>query len=55
MKKSILFMAMLALGLGGCSEPPKPLEIDNSLTQEEISAARLTPEVMWKMSRIVSA
>ena len=55
MKKSILFMAMLALGLGGCSEPPKPLEIDNSLTQEEISAARLTPEVMWKMSRIGSS
>lgn len=55
MKKSVLFMALIALGLGGCKEAPAPLEIDNSLTSEEIAAARLTPEVMWKMGRIGSA
>ena len=30
---------------------PEPLKIDNALTAEEIAAGRLTPEVMWKMSR----
>ena len=29
----------------------EPLKIDNALTAEEIAAGRLTPEVMWKMSR----
>lgn len=48
-------MAVMALGLGGCKEAPAPLEIDNSLTADEIAAARLTPEVMWKMGRIGSA
>ena len=48
-------MAVIALGLGGCKEAPVPLEIDNSLSAEEIAAARLTPEVMWKMGRIGSA
>ena len=55
MKKSVLFMALMAIGLGGCKDAPAPLEIDNSLTAEEIAAGRLTPEVMWKMGRIGSA
>ena len=55
MKKSVLFMALMTLGLGGCKDAPAPLEIDNSLTAEEIAAGRLTPEVMWKMGRIGSA
>ena len=55
MKKSFLIMATLALGLTSCSEPAKPLTIDNALTEAEVSAARLTPEVMWKMRRIGSA
>ena len=45
-------MAFLALGAVGCNTSPEPLKIDNSLTSEEIAAARLTPEVMWKMGRI---
>ena len=48
-------MATLAMALVSCSEPAQPLAIDNALTAEEISAARLTPEVMWKMRRIGSA
>lgn len=55
MKKSILLMATLAMALVSCSEPAEPLAIDNSLTEAEIAAARLTPEVMWKMRRIGSA
>lgn len=51
MKKILLFMAMAAVGLGACDEAPQPLAIDNALTAEEIAAARLTPEVLWKMSR----
>ena len=31
---------------------PRPLEIDNALTAEEIAAGRFTPEVMWKMGRL---
>ena len=49
-------MAFAALTLSvGCEEakqPPQPLVIENELTAEERAAARLTPEVMWKMSRI---
>ena len=51
MKKLILIMAIAAAGLGGCEKRPEPLKIDNALTAEEIAAGRLTPEVMWKMSR----
>ena len=51
MKKLILMMAIAAAGLGGCEKRPEPLKIDNALTAEEIAAGRLTPEVMWKMSR----
>ncbi|WP_295936874.1 S9 family peptidase [uncultured Alistipes sp.] len=52
MKKLLLFMAIAAVGLGACDEKrPQPLTIDNSLTAEEIAAKKLTPEVMWKMSR----
>ena len=47
-------MASLVLGFVGCNTAPEPLKIDNALTAEEIAAARLTPEVMWKMSRIGS-
>ena len=47
-------MASLLLGFVGCNTAPEPLKIDNALTAEEIAAARLTPEVMWKMGRIGS-
>ena len=55
MKKSFLIMATLAMALVSCSEPAQPLAIDNALTEAEIAAARLSPEVMWKMRRIGSA
>ena len=48
----------LATILAGCNceksdeGTPKPLVIDNALTAEEKEAGILTPEVMWKMSRI---
>ena len=51
MKKILLMMAFAALGAVSCSERPAPLAIDNALTAEEIAEGRLTPEVMWKMSR----
>ncbi|WP_288331164.1 S9 family peptidase [uncultured Alistipes sp.] len=51
MKKILLMMAIAAVGLGGCNKRPELLKIDNALTAEEIAAGRLTPEVMWKMSR----
>ena len=47
-------MASLVLGFVGCNTAPEPLKIDNALTAEEIAEARLSPEVMWKMSRIGS-
>ncbi len=55
MKKLLIVMALLAMGLPSCKEAPEPLQVDNSLTAEEIAAGRLTPEVMWKMGRIGSA
>ena len=51
MKKIILIMAIAAVGLGSCEKRPQPLTIDNALTDAEIAAGVLTPEVMWKMSR----
>ena len=52
MKKIILMMAIAAMGAGACDrQRPEPLKIDNTLTAEEIADGRLTPEVMWKMSR----
>ena len=51
MKKIILIMAIVAVGLGSCEKRPQPLMIDNALTDAEIAAGVLTPEVMWKMSR----
>lgn len=49
-------MAIAAVGLGACDrQRPEPLKIDNALTAEEIAAGRLTPEVMWKMSRAGSS
>lgn len=55
MKKLLLFMAIAAVGLNACDKRPQPLTIDNALTAEEIAAGRLTPEVMWKMSRAGSS
>ena len=54
--KKILLMVVLAgtLAAGALlhkEHSSKPLTIDNALTAEEIAAGRLTPEVMWKMSR----
>ena len=54
MKKSFIVMAFSLLGFVGCNTAPEPLKIDNALTAEEVAAGRLTPEVMWKMSRIGS-
>ncbi len=50
-------MAFAAFALGSCTtEPqPQPLNIDNQLSAEEISAAKFTPNVMWKMGRLASA
>lgn len=48
-EKILLTMAIAAMGLGACDDPrPAPLTIDNRLTDEEIAAGILTPEVMWK-------
>ncbi len=54
MKKIFLFMTIAVLGLGGCcgEKQPQPLQIDNALTEAEISAGIMTPEVMWKMGRV---
>ena len=44
-------MILAAAGAASCDKRPAPLTIDNALTADEITAGRLTPEVMWKMSR----
>ena len=54
MKKLFIAMSLFVSGLVGCNTAPEPLQIDNALTAEEIAAARLTPEVMWKMGRVGS-
>ena len=54
MRKQFIAMAFSLLGFVGCNTAPEPLKIDNALTAEEIAAARLTPEVMWKMGRVGS-
>ena len=51
MKKFLLMMAIAAMGVSSCEKRPAPLTIDNALTATEIAEGRLTPEVMWKMSR----
>ncbi|MBR5863417.1 MAG: S9 family peptidase [Alistipes sp.] len=56
MKKLSLIMAIAAMALASCTmEKPATLDIDNTLTQEEINEARLTPPVMWKMGRLGAA
>ena len=55
MKKILWTMAILAMGAVGCKEAPRSLEIDNRLTEAEIEAGVLTPEVMWKMHRAGSS
>lgn len=55
MKKIMLLMALAALGTSACDRRPQPLAINNALTEAEIAAGRLTPEVMWKMSRAGSS
>lgn len=52
MKQQFIAMALLLSGFVGCNTAPEPIKIDNELTAEEVAAVRLTPEVMWKMSRI---
>ena len=47
-------MSLLLSGFVGCNTAPESIKIDNALTAEESAAARLTPEVMWKMGRIGS-
>ncbi|MBR2423906.1 MAG: S9 family peptidase [Tidjanibacter sp.] len=50
----LLKTSVAALLLAGCSTTPQleTMEFTNNLTPEEISAAKFTPEVMWKMGRI---
>ena len=49
-------MAIAAMALASCTnQKPATLDIDNSLTPEEIAEARLTPPVMWKMGRLGAA
>ena len=50
----LLTTSVAALLLAGCSTTPQleTMEFINNLTPEEISAAKFTPEVMWKMGRI---
>ena len=56
MKKLSFIMAIAAMALASCTnQKPATLDIDNSLTQEEIATARLTPPVMWKMGRLGAA
>ena len=44
------------MALASCTqEKPATLNIDNTLTAEEIAQARLTPPVMWKMGRLGAA
>ena len=45
-------MSLLLSGFAGQNVSAEPIKIDNSLSAEEIAAARLTPEVMWKMGRV---
>ena len=52
MKKLFIAMSLLLSGFAGYNVSAKPIEIDNALTSEEKAAARLTPEVMWKMGRV---
>ena len=56
MKKLSFIMAIAAMALASCTnQKPVTLDIDNSLTPEEIAEARLTPPVMWKMGRLGAA
>ena len=57
MKKLTFIMAIAALTLGACApkEQGSALEIDNTLTTEQIAEARFTPDVMWKMGRLGGA
>ena len=57
MKKLTFIMAIAALALGACApkEQNTALEIDNTLSAEQIAEARFTPEVMWKMGRLGGA
>ena len=54
--KKILFLMTFAslLALGSCEESstPKPLQINNALTEAEKSEGKFTAEIMWKMGRI---
>ncbi|MBR3827549.1 MAG: S9 family peptidase [Alistipes sp.] len=57
MKKLLFIMTFAScLTLTSCGDQeagiPQPLAIDNALTDAEKEAGILTPEVMWKMSRI---
>ena len=56
MKKLSFIMAIAAMALASCTnQKPATLDIDNSLTPEEIAEARLTPPVMWKKGRLGAA
>ncbi len=55
MKKILLLIMVIATFATGCADLPKPLQIDNELTRAEKKAGLLTPEVMWKMSRLGSS
>ncbi len=48
-------MMTIAAVATGCSDAPKPLNIDNELTGEQKQAGILSPEVLWKMGRVGSS
>ena len=48
------FASLLALGSCEESGAPKPLQINNALTEAEKAEGKFTAEIMWKMGRIGS-
>ena len=60
---AITLLVITAVFFGGCmqqenqtnDEATKVLEINNALTEAEISTGRFTPEVMWKMGRVANS
>jgi len=60
-RKSIALLIVATVIISGCmqkakqTEEPKALEINNALTEAEISAGKFTPEVMWKLGRVANS
>ena len=60
-RKSIMLLLSVTVIMSGCMQKEsqtnetKVIEINNALTEAEISAAKFTPEVMWKMGRVANS